>query len=128
MLKTLRWALAFASNQTEPLLATLLLPDRPKPAFTSLLSHPSVLHVTTSQNTTFLDPTSWTGQADLTRTLRSGTDIILVGNQKGYDTYYTTETCSAQLETALLLWEFQTTESDPGLDQTGSNSSSYKNT
>ena len=101
MLKTLRWALACASIQTEPLLVTLLLPIRLKSAFTSLLSHPSVLHLTTAQNIAFLDPTSWTGQADHTRTLRSGTDIILVGNQKGYDTYYTADTSSAQLEIAL---------------------------
>ena len=46
MLKTLRWALACVSIQTEPLLVTLLLPKRPKSAFTSLLSHPSVLHRT----------------------------------------------------------------------------------
>ena len=43
MLKTLRWALACTSIQTEPLLVTLLLPERPKSAFTSLLSQPSVL-------------------------------------------------------------------------------------
>ena len=101
MLKTLRWALACASIQTEPLLVTLLLPERPKSAFTSLLSHPSVLHLTTVQNIAFLDPTSWTGQADHTRTFRSGTDIILVGNQKGYDNYYKADTSNAQLEVAL---------------------------
>ena len=59
MLKTLRWALACASIQTEPLLVTLLLPERPKSAFTSLLSQPSVLHLTTVQNITSLNPTSW---------------------------------------------------------------------
>ena len=101
MLKTLRWALACASIQTEPLLVTLLLPTRPKSAFTSLLSHTSVLHLTTVQNIAFLDPTSWTGQADHTRTFRSGTDIILVGNQKGYDQYYKADRRNAQLEIAL---------------------------
>ena len=40
------------------------------------------------------------------RTFRSGTDVILVGNQlvgnqKGYDSYYTADTCNAQLEIAL---------------------------
>ena len=58
VLKTLRWALACASIQTEPLPVTLLLPERPKSAFTSLLSHPSVLHLTIVQNMSFLDPTS----------------------------------------------------------------------
>ena len=58
MLKTLRWALACASTQTEPLLVTMLLPERRKSAFTSLLSHPSILHLTTVQNIAFLDPTS----------------------------------------------------------------------
>ena len=55
MLKTLRRALACAIIQTEPLLVTLLLPERPKSAFTSLLSHPSVLHLTTVQNLSFLN-------------------------------------------------------------------------
>ena len=97
----LRWALACASIQTEPLLVTLLLPECPKSAFTSLLSHHSVLHLTTVHNISFLNPTSWTGQADHTRTFRSGTDVILVGNQKGYDTYYKADMSSAQLEIAL---------------------------
>ena len=43
MLKTLRWALI----QDETLLVTLLLPDLPTSAFTSWLSHPSILHLTT---------------------------------------------------------------------------------
>ena len=53
---TLRWALACASIQTEPLLITLLLSERPKSAFTNLLSHPSVLHLTTVQDIAFLNP------------------------------------------------------------------------
>ena len=101
MLKTLRWVLAYASIQTEPLLVTLLLPERPTSAFTSLLSHPSVLHLTTVQNISFLNPTLWTGQADHTRTFRSDTDVILVGNQKGYDTYSKADTSNAQLKIAL---------------------------
>ena len=101
MLKTQRWALACASMQAEPLLVTPLLPERRKSAFTSLLSHPSILHLTTVQNIAFLDPTSWTGEADQIRPFRSGQDVILVGTQKGYDTYYTANTCIAQLKIVL---------------------------
>ena len=104
MLKILQWPLACASIQTEPLLVTLLLPERAKSAFTSLLSHSSVLHLTTVQNKSFLNPKSWTSQADDTRTWRSGTDVVLVGDQKGYDTYCTADTCNmcnAQLGIAL---------------------------
>ena len=117
---------ACASIQTDPLLVTLQSPKRRKSAFTSLLSHPSVLHLTTVWNIAFLDPTSWTGQADHTRTLRSGTVVILVGNQKGYETYCTADTSSVRLEIALCNLDFQTTGSGPGLDHAGSKNGSHK--
>ena len=63
MLEILRWALACASIQTEPLIATLLLPNGLNSAFTSL-------HLTTVQNMSLLNPTSWTGQSDQTKTFR----------------------------------------------------------
>lgn len=87
MLYLLRRAFACASMQTETLLVTLLLPYRPISAFTSLLHHPSNLHLTTVQHLPFLEPTLWTIQANCARAFRSGTNVIMVGSQQGYDAY-----------------------------------------
>ena len=48
-----------------------------------------------------LDPTSWRGQADPARVLGSGTNFVMLANEKGDDTYYTADTSNAQLKSAL---------------------------
>ena len=46
----------------QPLPVTMLLPNRPRSAFTSLLKHPSDLQLTTVQHEEYLAPITWTGQ------------------------------------------------------------------
>ena len=63
----------------------------------------------------FLDPTFWTGQAGCARACESGTDIIVVGDQQGYDTCYKADTCKAQLEITLKAVLFPGTCKSPQL-------------
>ena len=79
----------------------------PKSCNRKLLSHPSVLRLTTVQHIFFLEPTLWTGQAGRAGTFKSGMDIILVGNHKGYNKYYTADTCNVQLKFAQYTPGFQ---------------------
>ena len=103
MLRTSQWALACASILAEPLPVTcvivthtahtLLLPNVPKSAFTESLDNLSIVHLSTVQHPSFIDPKYWTGQAHHARTCKPGIDVIMVDNQKDCRTYCTAITC-----------------------------------
>lgn len=83
-----RWALACASTQIEPLLVTLLVPNCSKLCIYKLAKPPQHHASPLSTAQIALGPHIVDrGQVGRARPCKSGTDIIMVGNWRSYDTY-----------------------------------------